>query len=51
MNIYESTDTNDLIVRINKFTPATKPNWGKISVHQMLAHLNVTYDMAFTDNC
>ena len=51
MNIYDSKDTNDLIVQINKLTPATKPNWGKMSVDQMLAHLNVAYDMAFTDNC
>lgn len=49
MNIYDGTDTNDLIVRINKLTPDTKPDWGKMSVDQMLAHLNVAYDMAFTD--
>ncbi|HAV28656.1 MAG TPA: hypothetical protein DCW93_01930 [Saprospirales bacterium] len=49
MNIYDSTDTNDLIVQINKLTPAKKPNWGKMSLDQMLTHLNVVYLMAFTD--
>jgi len=27
----------------------TTPQWGKMSVDQMLAHLNVAYDMAYTD--
>ena len=49
MNIYDSKDTNDLIVQINKLTPDTKPNWGKMSLDQMLTHLNVVYLMAYTD--
>ncbi|THH36485.1 DUF1569 domain-containing protein [Neolewinella litorea] len=31
--------------RINRLTPDTQPQWGKMSVAQMLAHLNVAYDM------
>ncbi|MEJ6613872.1 MAG: hypothetical protein QNL46_04040, partial [Saprospiraceae bacterium] len=49
MNIYDSKDTNDLIVQINKLTPDTKPNWDKMSLDQMLTHLNVVYLMAYTD--
>jgi hypothetical protein len=35
--------------RINKLTPQTQALWGKMSVDQMLAHCNVTYEMAFED--
>jgi hypothetical protein len=48
-NVFNQTDTAELINRINKLTPATKPQWGKMSVSQMLAHCNVSYEMAFED--
>lgn len=48
MNIYDKEYTNQVIERINKLTPETKPQWGKMSADQMLAHLNVAYDMSFT---
>lgn len=49
MNSYDKAYTTRLTKRINTLTPETKPNWGKMSVDQMLAHLNVAYDMSFTD--
>lgn len=49
MNIYAEDYTNEVIQRINNLTPETKPDWGKMSVDQMLAHLNVAYDMSFTE--
>lgn len=49
MNIYSKEYTNQLTQRINQLTPETKPDWGKMSVDQMLAHLNVAYDMSFTN--
>ena len=45
-DIFTSAETNEIINRINKLTPETKPQWGKMSVSQMLAHCNVTYEMA-----
>lgn len=48
-NVFNQTDTAELIGRINKLTPASKPLWGKMSVDQMLAHLNVAYEMAYED--
>ena len=48
-NIFTSTETHELINRINKLTPETKPVWGKMSVSQMLAHCNVAYEMALED--
>lgn len=48
-NIFEAKVTNHVIERINKLAPTTNPQWGKMSVDQMLAHCNVTYEMAFED--
>lgn len=48
-NIFDSKETNAIIDRINKLKPDTQPLWGKMSVGQMLAHCNVTYEMAYED--
>jgi len=46
-NIFTKEIVDDIIERINKLTPTTFPKWGKMNVEQMLAHCNVTYEMAF----
>lgn len=46
-NIFDLEATNSLIERINALEPNSKPLWGKMSADQMLAHCNVTYEMAF----
>ena len=46
-NIFDQSDTIELINRINKLTRASKPNWGKMAVAQMLAHCNVTYELVY----
>ena len=46
-NIFLKEVSDSLIERIQKLTPATTPQWGKMNVAQMLAHCNVTYEMAF----
>lgn len=46
-NIFEKGETEKVIARINKLTPETSPQWGKMNVAQMLAHCCVTYEMAF----
>ena len=46
-DIFTPEITQKLINRINALTPETQPEWGKMSVAQMLAHCNVTYEMAF----
>jgi len=48
-NIFDPEIKDELILRINQLTPKTIPQWGKMSVDQMLAHCNVAYEMAFTD--
>lgn len=46
-NVFNKSDVGDFINRINNLTPETRPLWGKMSIEQMLAHCNVTYEMAF----
>ncbi len=36
-----------MIERINKLKPTSQGNWGKMSVAQMLAHCNVSYEMVY----
>lgn len=48
-NIFTKEITDEVIARIEKLTPESQPNWGKMSVAQMLAHCNVTYEMVYTN--
>ena len=48
-NIFDAKETETVIDRINQLSPSTSPQWGKMSTDQMLAHCNVTYEMAFED--
>ncbi|MGE0561018.1 MAG: DUF1569 domain-containing protein [Flavobacteriales bacterium] len=46
-NIFNLSDCEEIIGRINQLTPDTKAVWGKMSVSQMLAHCNVTYELVY----
>jgi hypothetical protein len=46
-NIFNKAVTNEVINRIDKLTASSQPLWGKMSVEKMLAHCNVTYEMAY----
>jgi hypothetical protein len=46
-NIFEQQTVAALINRIDSLQSSTKPQWGKMDAAQMLAHCNVTYEMAF----
>lgn len=48
-NIFAEETSQELVSRINNLTPETTPQWGIMTVDQMLAHVNVAYDMSFTD--
>ena len=48
-NIFQATEVAQLIDRINMLSPSTKPLWGKMYADQMLAHVNVAYEMTFED--
>ncbi|HOY97316.1 MAG TPA: DUF1569 domain-containing protein [Catalimonadaceae bacterium] len=48
-NIFSPQDSEQFIERINQLRPDKQPQWGKMSVAQMLAHCNVTYEMMYED--
>ncbi len=48
-NIFDYEITQQLISRINKIEEETKPLWGEMLADQMFAHVNIAYDMTFTD--
>ncbi len=42
-NIFDAQVADEVIQRINRLKPIDRPQWGKMSVDQMLAHCNVSY--------
>lgn len=48
-DIFTKEVTTEVTNRINNLTSETQPNWGKMSVSQMLAHCCVAYEMVYTD--
>ena len=49
-NIFSKEATEALVERVTKLNNTQATNWGKMDVAQMLAHCNVTYEMAFDQN-
>lgn len=48
-NLFELKEVEEAIARINNLDNKAQPQWGKMSVGQMLAHCNVAYDLTYTD--
>lgn len=46
-NIFDSQVVAQILARLDKLTYNTQPQWGKMNAPQMLAHLNVTYNLAY----
>lgn len=47
LNTFDSKTTEETFKRLEKLTYMSKPQWGKMNAAQMLAHLNVAYDLAY----
>ena len=48
-NIFNQAVVTEITNRIEKLRPETKALWGKMPVHNMLAHCNVVYEMVYED--
>jgi len=46
-SVFDPRDVAELTDRINRLIPTTTPQWGKMTVSQMLAHCNVSYEMLY----
>lgn len=45
-NLFQSEAANEILQRIDRLTPETTHQWGKMNVTQMLAHCAVTMEVA-----
>jgi hypothetical protein len=48
-NLFDEKESKEAVDRINNLSPETQHLWGKMDVAQMLAHLNVAYELVYTD--
>lgn len=46
-NIFDAGEVQSFIDRLQVLTPEAQPKWGKMNAPQVLAHLNVAYEMIF----
>ena len=46
-NLFEPAVKNEIVNRINRLSPQSKPLWGKMNVAQMLAHLQLPIGIAY----
>lgn len=46
-SIFDPKETQSALKRLDKLTNETTPQWGKMNAAQMLAHLNVAYDITY----
>lgn len=49
-NIFDARVSQQLESRINRLTSDSSPQWGKMNASQMLAHLNVMFEIGFNTN-
>ena len=45
-NLFQPDAVEEVMARIDRLSPYSQPQWGKMDVAQMLAHLSTTMDMA-----
>ena len=46
-NIFTTESTQETLNRLSNLNADTVPEWGKMNASQMLAHLNVAYDITY----
>ncbi|MES2565762.1 MAG: DUF1569 domain-containing protein [Bacteroidota bacterium] len=47
LNTFDPKTTENVFKRLENLNYTSIPQWGKMNAAQMLAHLNVTYDLAY----
>ena len=48
-DLFDPAVVADTIRRLEQLTPDRRPLWGRMSAAEMLAHVNVAYEMVYTD--
>lgn len=47
-DLFDAAGVQAVVQRIAALTPQSRPLWGKMTVSEMLAHVNVAYEMVYT---
>jgi hypothetical protein len=45
-NLFNPSDTSEILTRLSKLQPDAQRHWGKMQVNQMLAHCNASLETA-----
>ena len=45
--LFDRTANEEILSRVEKLQPTLKPNWGKLKIEEMLAHLNLSFEVNF----
>lgn len=48
-DLFDASAVDAAVARIGALTPTSQPQWGRMTVAQMLAHCCVAYEMVYTD--
>ncbi len=48
-NMFDRKEADYLLARLDKLFAESRPEWGKMDAAQMLAHLNVQFEMVYSD--
>jgi hypothetical protein len=46
-SVFDQQTSEALLARLEQINPQTQPKWGTMDAAKLLAHLNVTYDLAY----
>lgn len=46
-SLFDPADNNEIVTRIHRLDPAAQPQWGKMTVAQMLAHIQQPLRVGF----
>ncbi len=48
-DLFDKSEMDEMIARINQLTPTTERKWGTMTPAQMFAHCSVAYEMVYED--
>ena len=48
-SLFNATDKQEIIRRIDRLTPSSPAQWGKMRVEQMLAHCQSPFNVVYGD--
>ena len=47
VTLFDAAANEEVLSRVEKLQPSLRPNWGKLKIEEMLAHLNLSFEVNF----